>query len=152
MVGGDDSGHLIDGLPLTPVLGCAHTDRRCGHRHAALPGGDGDGGEGSTFVLAGGLVSNGFVGPALAGEYRVLGFDVLGGKSCRRDSDELAEELPAEHAVVLQSLIAALQLGHGVVGALLSGAPRRHRMKIKTFQEIGPEIGHSLSVSPVLRQ
>jgi hypothetical protein len=25
-------------------------------------------------------------------------------------------------------------------------------MKIKTFQEIGPEIGHSLSVSPVLRQ
>ena len=103
-------------------------------------------------MLAGGLVSNGFVGPALAGEYRVLGFDVLGGKSCRRDSDELAEELPAEHAVVLQSLIAALQLGRGVVGALLSGVPRRHRMKIKTFQEIGPEIGHSLSVSPVLRQ
>jgi len=152
MVGGHDSGHLIDGLPLTPVLGCAHTDRRCGHRHAALPGGDGDGGKGSTSVLAGGLVSNGFVGPALAGEYRVLGFDVLGGKSCRRDSDELAEELPAEHAVVLQSLIAALQLGRGVVGALLSGVPRRHRMKIKTFQEIGPEIGHSLSVSPVLRQ
>jgi hypothetical protein len=25
-------------------------------------------------------------------------------------------------------------------------------MKIKTFQEIGPEIGHSLSVSPVLYQ
>ena len=74
-------------------------------------------------MLAGGFVSNGFVGPALAGEHRVLGFDVLGGKSCRRDSDELAEELPAEHTVVLQSLIAALELGHGVVGALLSGAP-----------------------------
>ena len=80
MVGGDDSGHLIDGLPLARVLGCVHTDRRCGYHPAALPGGDGDGGEGSTFVLAGGLVSNGFVGPALAGEHRVLGFDVLGGK------------------------------------------------------------------------
>ena len=74
-------------------------------------------------MLAGGLVSNGFVGPALAGEHRVLGFDVLGRKSCRRDSDELAEELPAEHTVVLQSLIAALELGHVVAGALLSGAP-----------------------------
>jgi len=55
----------------------------------------------------------------------------------------VAEELPAEHAVVLQSLIAALELGYGVAGAPLSGAPRRHRMKIKTFQEIGPGIGHS---------
>jgi len=92
-------------------------------------------------VLAGGFVSNGFVGPALAGEHRVLGFDVLGGTSCRRDSGELAEELPAEHAVVLQSLIAALELGYGVAGAPLSGAPRRHRMKIKTFQEIGQRSG-----------
>ena len=64
----------------------------------------------------------------------------------------MAEELPAEHAVVLQSLIAALELGHGVAGVLLSAAPRRHRMKIKTFLEIGPEIVHSLNVSPVLYQ
>jgi hypothetical protein len=35
----------------------------------------------------------------------------------------LAEELPAEHAVVLESLIAALELGHGVAGAPLSGPP-----------------------------
>ena len=47
----------------------------------------------------------------------------LSGTGCRRDSDELAEQLPAEHAVVLQSLIAALELGHGVAGALASGAP-----------------------------
>ena len=68
------------------------------------------------------------------------------------DSDELAEELAAEHAVVLQLLIAALELGHVVAGVRLSGAPRRHRMKIKTREQIGPEIGHSLSVSRILRQ
>ena len=103
-------------------------------------------------MVAGGLVSNGFVGPALAREHRVLGFDGLVRTGRRRDSDELAEELPAEHAVVIQPLIAALELGHVVAGALLSGAPRRHRMKIKACEEIGPEIGHSLSVSPILRQ
>ena len=103
-------------------------------------------------MVAGGLVSDGFVGPALAGEHRMLGFDVLVRASCRRDSDELAEQLPAEHAVVLQLLIAALELGHVVAGALVSGAPRRHRMEIKAREQIGPEIGHSLSVSPVLRQ
>ena len=27
----------------------------------------------------------------------------------------------------------------------------RHRMKIKACEQIGPEIGHSLSVSPILR-
>ena len=68
------------------------------------------------------------------------------------DSEELAEELPAEDAVVIELLIAALELGHVVVGALLSGAPRRHRTDIKASEEIGPEIGHALSVSPILRQ
>jgi hypothetical protein len=43
----------------------------------------------------------------------------------------LAEELPAEDAVVIQLLIAALELGHVVAGGLFSGAPRRHRTKIK---------------------
>jgi hypothetical protein len=73
--------------------------------------------------LAGGLVSNGFVGPALASEHRVLGFDVLVRTSCRRDSKELAEELPAEDAVVIQLLIAALELGDVVAGVLFSGVP-----------------------------
>lgn len=82
----------------------------------------------------------------------MLGFDGLVRTSCRRDSKELGEELPAEHAVVIELLIAALELGHVIAGALLSGAPRRHRMKLKASEEIGPEIGHSLSVSPVLRQ
>jgi len=38
------------------------------------------------------------------------------------------EELPAEHTVVFQALIAALELGD----ALFCGAPRRHRVQIKT--------------------
>jgi hypothetical protein len=103
-------------------------------------------------MLAGGLVANGFVGPALASEHSVLGFDVLVRTNCRRDSEELAEQLPAEDAVVIQLLIAALELGRLVAGALLCGARRRHRMKIKACEEIGPEIGHALSVSLVLRQ
>jgi hypothetical protein len=77
-------------------------------------------------VVAGGsekLVSNGFVGPALAREHHMLGFDGLARTSRRRDSDELVEELPAEHAVILQPLIAALELGYFLVGALCSGAP-----------------------------
>jgi hypothetical protein len=56
--------------------------------------------------------------------------------------------LTAEHAVVFQPLIAALELGD----VLFSGAPGRHRMKIKAREQIGPEIGHALSVSPILRQ
>jgi hypothetical protein len=59
----------------------------------------------------------------------------------------LTEELPAEHAVVFEPLIASLELGD----AVFSGAPRRHRVKIKACEQIGPEIGHSLSVSPILR-
>jgi hypothetical protein len=39
------------------------------------------------------------------------------------DSDELSEERPAEHALVLQLLVAALELGHVVAEALMSGAP-----------------------------
>ena len=77
MVGADDSGHLVDGLPLGPSSGACIQIDDVATDPAALPGGDGDGGEGSTFVLAGGLVSDGFVGPALAGEHRMLGFDVL---------------------------------------------------------------------------
>jgi len=102
-------------------------------------------------VLAGGSVSNGFVGPALTSEHRVLGFDVLVRTGQAGDSEELAEDLPAENAVVIELLIAALELGHVVAGALLSGAPRRHRMKIKACEEIGPEIGHSVSVSQILQ-
>jgi hypothetical protein len=118
----------------------------------ALSGRDRDRGEGSPVVVAGGLVSNGFVGPALASEHRVLGFDVLVRTSCRRDSKELAEELPAEHAVVIELLIATLELGHVVAGVLFFGGPRRHRMKIRASEEIGPEIGHSLSVILILHQ
>ncbi len=76
----------------------------------------------------------------------------MSGQVSRGDSDELAEQLPAEHPAVIQLLIAALELGHVVADVLLSGALRRHRMKIKASEEIGPEIGHSLSVSLILRQ
>jgi hypothetical protein len=49
-------------------------------------------------VLAGGLLANGFVGPAFPGEHHMLGFNGLGRARRRGDSDELAEQLPAEHA------------------------------------------------------
>ena len=64
-----------------------------------LPGRDGDGGEGAALVVARGLVPDGFVSPA-RGEHHMLGFDILVREGCRRDSDELAEQLPAEHTVV----------------------------------------------------
>jgi len=102
--------------------------------------------------MASGLVSNRFVGAAFAREHRVLGFDCLVRTSCRRDSDELAEKLPAEHAVVFQALVTAFELGYVLAGAFLSGAPRRHRIEIKASEEIGPEIAHSRSVSPILQK
>jgi hypothetical protein len=47
------------------------------------------------------------------------GLDGLVGRRCQGDLNELGEELPAEHAVVFQPLIAALELGY----VLFSGAP-----------------------------
>ena len=82
----------------------------------------------------------------------MLRFDFLVPAGCRCDSDELGEQLPTEHTVVLQLLIAAFELGYVDAGALASGVPRWHRLGIKAREQIGPEIGHSLSVSLVLRQ
>jgi hypothetical protein len=48
--------------------------------------------------------------------------------------------------MVIQALIAALEL----VYALVSDAPRRHRVEIKAREQIGPEIGHTFSVSVIL--
>jgi hypothetical protein len=78
------------------------------------------------------------VGPAFTREHRMLRFDGLAWTGCRRYSDELAEGLPAEHPVVFQLSIAALELGHVVVGDLVSGAPRRHWLWIKAREQIGP--------------
>ena len=103
-------------------------------------------------MVAGGLIPDGFVSPAFAAEHRMLGFDVLVRAGCRCDSDELGEQLPTEYTVELQSLIAAFELGNVRAGALASGVPRWHRLGIKAREQIGPEIGHSLSVSPVLHQ
>ena len=99
-------------------------------------------------MVSGGAVVDRFVGAAFAREHRVLGLDGLVRTDRRRDLDELAEELPAEHTVVFEVLIAALELGD----ALFSGALRRRRMKIKACEQIGPEIGHASSVSLILRE
>jgi hypothetical protein len=64
----------------------------------------------------------------------MLRFDGLVGTRHGGDSDELAKELPAEHAVIFQLLIAAFELGHVVAGAVLSGAPRRHGTEIKASE------------------
>src|SRR3954447_17824906 len=59
------------------------------------------------------------------------------------DANKLGEELTAEHTVVFQSLIATFEpRGIGCV-ASFTGALRRHRVELKTPQQIGPEIGHS---------
>jgi hypothetical protein len=102
--------------------------------------------------VPGGLVPDGFVSPAFTAEHRMLGFDVLVWAGCRSDSDELGEQLPTEQTVVLQSLIAAFELGYAGTGAPASGVTRWHRLGTEAREQIGPEIGHSLSVSPVLRQ
>lgn len=60
-------------------------------------------------------VSDGFVGPAFAGEHRVLGLDGLVRTSQTGDLDELAKELPAEDSVVIELLIATLELGRDAV-------------------------------------
>jgi hypothetical protein len=147
MVGAEDGRHVVDGLVLRAVLGRVHADRRGRYDAATLPGRDGGGAERSAVVVPDGLVSDGLVGQAFAGEHRMLGLDGFVRTDRRRDLDELSEELAAEHAVVFEPLIAALELG----GDAFSGAPRRHRTKIKACEQIGPEIGHSLSVSPILR-
>jgi hypothetical protein len=133
-VGAEDGGHLVDRLAFGAVLYWVHAYCGGGHDPAALPGGGGDGGEGATLMVAGGLVSNGFVGPAFAREHRMLGFDGFVRTGQRGDPDELTQELPAEDAVVIQLLIAGREFGHVVAGDLTSGAPRRHRMKIKTCE------------------
>ena len=58
---------------------------------ATLRGGDGDRGEGPTLVRKRRLVADGFVGPALPREHRVLGFDGLIRAGQRRDPEKLAE-------------------------------------------------------------
>ena len=82
----------------------------------------------------------------------MLRFDGLARTGRRRDSDELAEELPAEHAVAIEPLIAAFELGDVLAGVRFSGAPRRHRVKIEACEQTGREIGHPLSVSLILHQ
>ena len=67
-------------------------------------------------MVADGLVSDGLVGPGFACEHRMLRFDGLARTGRRRDSDELAEELPAKHAVIFE-------LGHVVAEVRFSGAP-----------------------------
>ena len=81
-------------------------------------------------MVAGGSVSDRFVGTTLAGEHRVLGLDPLVRANRRGDLDELAEKLAAEHPVVFEPLIAALELGD----AVLSGALRRRRARIKAYE------------------
>ena len=81
-------------------------------------------------MVAGGAVPDRLIGAAFAREHRVLGFDGLVRTDRRRYLEELAEQLAAEHAMVFQVLIAALELGD----VALSGAPRRHRVQIKTGQ------------------
>ncbi len=85
-------------------------------------------------MVSGGLVPDRFVGPTLACKDRVLRFDRLVRTGRRRDLDELAEKLTAEYSVVLQLLIATLEFGDVVVGALTFGATRRHRLKIKACE------------------
>jgi len=148
VLGTEHRRYVVDRLTLGTALDDVHADRGGGDDPAALACSDGHGGEGATFVVAGGAVVDRFLGTAFACKDCVLGFDGLVRTDGRRDLDELAEELPAEYAVVFQALIAALELGYRA----FSGALRRHRAKIKACEQIGPEIGHSLSVSPVLRQ
>ena len=81
-------------------------------------------------MMACGAVLDRLVGAAFAREHCVLGFDGLVRTDRRRYLEELAEQLAAEHAMVFQVLIAALELGD----VPLAGAPRRHRVQIKTGQ------------------
>ena len=69
----------------------------------------------------------------------------------RNERAVFGQHVAAAEAATVRQLGTALELGHAIAGALLSGAPRRHRMKIKTREQIGPQIGHSLSVSRILR-
>jgi hypothetical protein len=84
--------------------------------------------------VAGRPVANRFVGLAFAGEHGVLGLHGLVGTGQTGDLDELTKELPAEDAVVIELLISALELGHGAVGRVVSGALRRHRIEIKASE------------------
>jgi hypothetical protein len=89
------------------------------------------------------LVADRFIGSALAGEDRVLGFDGFLRTGQRCDPEELAEQLTTEHPVVLQLLIPAVVLcGHAVAGRGLGD--------VQAAEQIGPEIGHPLSVSQIL--
>ena len=151
MLGAEDRRHLVDRLMLGAVLCCVHADRRGRHDPAALPGRDGDRGEGSTLVVAGGLIPNGFVGPAFAREHRMLGFDGLVRSRSGRRFGGIGRAAARRTRGGNPAADCALELGHVVAGAPLR-RPRRHRMKIKACEQIGPEIGHALSVSLVLRQ
>lgn len=103
-------------------------------------------------MVAGRLVLDGFVRPSFSRKHGVLRLDCLVRTSCGCDSNELGEELAAEHSVVFQSLVATFEPRTISCVAPVTGALRRHRAELEALQQIGPEIGHSASVSHVLQQ
>ncbi len=83
-------------------------------------------------MVANRLIPNGFVGAALSCEDGVLRLDRLIGAGQSRDPEELGEELAAEHAVVLELLIAA---DEGVRIAIC--------VEFKAAEKVGPQSGHT---------
>jgi hypothetical protein len=126
-----------------PALDSVHADRGGRDGAATLPGDDRDCGKGSAFVLQRRVVVDRLIGSALPHENRVLGFHRLIRTGQRRDAEELPEDLAAEHPVIFQLLIPALEYVRIAVS-------RRCRGDVQTRKQIGPEIGHSPSVSQIL--
>ena len=105
----EDRADLVGLLMFWPALDSVHADRGGCDGAATLPGDDRDCGEGSSFVLQRRVVADRLVGSALPHENRVLGFDRLIRTGQRRDAEELPEDLAAEHPVIFQLLIPALE-------------------------------------------
>jgi hypothetical protein len=89
--------------------------------------------------VKGDVVFDGLVGPALAGEDRVKRLDRLLRAHQRSRTDELGEELTTEHSVVFEVLI---------TGGEVVSRPRG--ADVQAREQVGPKLGHPLSVSEIL--
>jgi hypothetical protein len=87
----------------------------------------------------GDVVFDGLLGPTLPGEDRVQRLDRLARADERRRADELGEKLATEHSVVFEALIAG--------GEVVS---RPRGADVQAREQVGPELGHPLSVSEIL--
>lgn len=128
MLGAEDGGDRCGALVGRSVLGGVQGEGGGGDHAVRLPRDDGQGGERTALVVAFHLVADGFLGPSRPREQRMQRPDGLVRAAQPRRPDGLGQQLPAEEAVVAQSLVP------GLVARAARG-----RAQIEAGEQVAPE-------------